>query len=79
MHERITEEKERINTAYRAALQWGLEDDKRALQLYAAQQALAWALEPQAARSPFEMIMDDPLETGLIPPASQQPTTDARG
>lgn len=31
-------------------------------QLYAAQQALAWAHDPEAVESPYKMIMRDTLE-----------------
>lgn len=31
-------------------------------ELYAAQQALAWTLEPDGTRSPFQMIMQGTLE-----------------
>lgn len=33
-------------------------------QLYAAQQALEWALEPTGAKSPYDMIMGIPAKTG---------------
>lgn len=42
----------RINTAI-AKLDEGRDYDR----LYAAQQALAWALEPTGAKSPYAMIM----------------------
>lgn len=32
--------------------------------LYAAQQALAWALDPQAVKSPYRMIMGIPADSG---------------
>lgn len=40
-------------------------DDKPTYdQLYAAQQALAWATEPSGAKAPYEMIMDTPGDSG---------------
>ena len=36
-------------------------------QLYAAQQALGWAIEPNAAKSPYDMIMGIPGEPGDCP------------
>ena len=31
--------------------------------LYAAQQALSWALEPNGAKSPYDLIMDIPANS----------------
>lgn len=36
-------------------------------QLYAAQQALSWATDPERFRSPYRMIMDIPAETEGCP------------
>jgi hypothetical protein len=43
-------------------------------QLYAAQQALGWADNPDAARSPYEMVMCGPVAPGVsIPPVTGTP------
>lgn len=33
---------------------------ERHAELYAAQQALSWALDPEGAKSPFQMLTDTP-------------------
>lgn len=53
--ERIKSESIRIN---QALLDPDTTDD-RYRELYAAQQALGWALDPTVARSPYETIMAD--------------------
>lgn len=42
-------------------------------QLYAAQQSLAWALDPDNAKSPYSMIMQDTPEEIEDCPASIHP------
>lgn len=39
------------------------ENGDRYAELYAAQQALGWATDPKAFRSPYNMIMGIPAET----------------
>jgi hypothetical protein len=63
--ERITEERDRIG---RALLDPATTPEQYA-QLYAAQQGIGWAVNPEAARSPYEMIMCGPVAAGpSIPP-----------
>ena len=38
-------------------------------QLYAAQQALCWALEPSGVKSPYDMIMGGAARPPVIEPA----------
>lgn len=61
----IQRELDRISTALQSD-----PDDKDYDRLYAAQQALAWALDPNGAKAPFAMIRDiqqatDGSPTGL--------------
>lgn len=48
-------ELDRISTALRAET-----DPERHRQLYAAQQALSWAQEPNGFRTPFDLVMGTP-------------------
>lgn len=42
-------------------------DGEHYAELYAAQQALGWATDPKAFRSPYNMIMGIPAETADCP------------
>jgi len=55
----IERELERISVAVRAR-QAEQSDTDEYRQLYAAQQALSWALEPIGFKAPFDMIMGTP-------------------
>lgn len=57
----IERELERISEAVRTrqADQSGTDEYR---QLYAAQQALSWALEPDGFRAPFDMVMGTPVK-----------------
>jgi len=56
----IERELERIREALRQADQ----ATDRYRQLYAAQQALSWALEPIGFRAPYDAIVDTPADAG---------------
>jgi hypothetical protein len=67
---RIGEERERIS---KALLDPATTAGQYA-QLYAAQQALGWADNPEAARSPYDMVMCGPVALDVsIPPATGIP------
>ena len=55
----VERERDRINVAL-ACLKEPLtpEDETKYQKLYAAQQALSWALEPSGIKSPYDLIMD---------------------
>jgi len=42
------------------------QSDERFCQFYAAQQALAWALDPVSARSPFDTISDGQVQPLIL-------------
>ena len=67
----ISEELERIERALREP-----QTDERYCQLYAAQQALVWALNPDAFASPYSTI-----QRGLVRPlkGTQEGSEDCRG
>lgn len=70
MEQRIESERERISAELLRMLNEGLGETEQYKQLYAAQQALAWADNPDAARSPYDMIMlgpVGPLEASIPP------------
>ena len=62
---RVSRELEKISGLIRERQ----EGDADFSELYAAQQALAWALNPNVARSPSSMILSEPLATldGQLP------------
>ena len=49
------------------------DDDQRREVLYAAQQALSWALEPGGIMAPYEMITGTAAEPGGCSARSRQP------
>lgn len=59
----IERELKRISDAVRAR-QAGQSDTDEYRQLYAAQQALSWALEPTGFRAPCDTILDTPADAG---------------
>lgn len=59
MEERLQQERDRIQSA----LLDSTTTTQQYQQLYAAQQALAWAQNPQIARSPFDTVMLPPITT----------------
>jgi hypothetical protein len=44
-------------------------------QLYAAQQALGWAIEPTGIKTPYNMIMGTPEEPGDYPGEPRPPSS----
>lgn len=52
----VNRELERLGRALR-------KPNNRREELYAAQQALSWALDPQAFKSPVEMLMRTPVDS----------------
>ena len=65
----IERELARISEAVRAR-QAEQSDTDEYRQLYAIQQALSWALEPNGFRAPYETILSDTLATPASYPAS---------
>ena len=68
----IKRELERISEAVRARQAENSETDEYR-QLYAAQQALSWALEPTGFRAPYETILDTPADSRDCPGDSRPP------
>jgi len=69
----LERELERISEAVRSR-QADQSDTDEYRQLYAAQQALAWALEPDGFRAPYETILTDTPATRASCPASNNPS-----
>jgi hypothetical protein len=68
----LQRELDRIEAALRQP-----QSGNRYVELYAAQQALAWASEPTGFASPYAMIMGIPGDSVVgrqIPPADDQPS-----
>lgn len=57
----IQSELDRISEALRAK---GGNEDGQYAQLYAAQQALSWALEPEGFKSPYDLVTGTPADSG---------------
>jgi hypothetical protein len=68
----IERELERISEAVRTR-QAEQSDTDEYRQLYAAQQALSWALEPLGFQAPYETILDTPAGSGDCPDDSRPP------
>lgn len=67
----IQRERDRIS----AAIAERQEHDDISRQLFAAQQALSWAIEPEGFKSPYAMIMGVPAETEDCPSLSCLPSS----
>lgn len=68
----IERELERISEAVRAR-QADQSNTEEYRQLYAAQQALSWALEPDGFRAPYDMVMDTPVRPADCSENKHQP------
>jgi hypothetical protein len=66
----LARELERISEAVRVRQKSPETDEYR--QLYAAQQALSWALEPSGFRAPYETILDTPADSIDCPVNNRQ-------
>jgi len=69
----IERELERISDAVRAR-QAEQSDTNEYRQLYAAQQPLSWALEPNGFRAPYETILSGTLAGPASYPANNSPS-----